>query len=199
VEDVICRHEEHINCANHIGTCKRCGQQQQYDEYERKINHVIRRGELNGVQTMVKPTTLKEEAKQNKEHEEAQGIPAPPLFAKPENWRELGVNAQHAFLVKSKDVIIQIIDSCKGPQEAKQRLAVAGATLYKLLREFEHKPPWARKPKVKKVRKTTTTDAVENTVEQTEPVTEVENKPAEKPFTTGPMNKRTGTRALWRF
>lgn len=76
-QDVICRHSEFINNATHVGTCKHCGQQLQYDEYERKIIRVLRRGEKDGVQTMVTPISVKEEAKQKKEQKEAQESPAP--------------------------------------------------------------------------------------------------------------------------
>jgi len=195
VEDVICRHEEHINCATHIGTCKRCGQQLQYDEYERKIAQILKRGELNGVQTMVKPITLKEEAKQNKEHEEAQESPAPSSLSettpapaastpapKPRKKQKM-VRHQAEYFEENKEAIIQDYHALNLRVFFKKwHISSIGWPKLKQL--------WNVKSKSHGNRYTSAAAA------ETKPP--VDETPGE-PFKTGPMNKRTGTRALWRF
>jgi len=63
-DQIVCRHIEIIDSSTHVGTCKLCGQQLQYDNYEREITRILKRGSINGIQTIIRPPTLpKEERK----------------------------------------------------------------------------------------------------------------------------------------
>ena len=52
-EEVICLHSEIVDSSTHIGTCKICRQERFYDPKKEGTYTVLKRGFIDGVQTMV--------------------------------------------------------------------------------------------------------------------------------------------------
>lgn len=58
-ETIDCIHEEGINSATHVGTCRLCGQQRWYDPIKEGNVRLLKRGRIRGVLTNVVPSTAK--------------------------------------------------------------------------------------------------------------------------------------------
>lgn len=103
-EEVICHHREDINSSTHIGTCRICGQQRQYDEGDMNPR-VIRRGMINSFLTMVSPPHFYPEEK--KETPMVTAKEEPPTGVKPKNWGSMHNHEKKRWYLKHKKQILE--------------------------------------------------------------------------------------------
>jgi len=193
VEDVICRHIEIVESSTHIGTCRLCGQQAQYDGDERKIESLLKRGEINGRQTMIRPPFVEQKKPKREEKAREKQSPAPSSLPettyadRPEQVKAPAPKPrkkskkqkrQAKYLEENKEAIIQ--DYHALPLRKFFRKWHISSQKWQELKQL-----WKLEPKGHGNRYT---------------YPAAETKPqVREPFKTGPMNKRTGTRAIWRF
>ncbi len=197
MEDIVCRHVEVVDSSTHIGTCRLCHQQVQYDEDERHIIRLIQRGSINGQQTMIRPPTVETKSKKEKEKAPEVKTPAPSLLAqnhsapdKPKNRRG---KRQAKYLEKNKEAILRDYRSLR-LKDFLTKWHISSNTWLKLKRLWKvtskGKGRSYTSPRAAK-----TTHKATKTEEKPQLTQEKKNAP----FQTGPMNRRTGSRAIWRF
>jgi hypothetical protein len=186
MEDIICRHQEVVDSTTHIGTCRLCHQQTQYDEDERRILRLIKRGSIDGQQTMIRPPSL--ETKTKKDEEKAQEVknPAPSLLPRPQNWDSMNMYKRARFYDNHRDLILKVISEAGDLQVGLKRLGISQATYKGLARRWQG---LSAKGGSRKRRGPSDPKSQ----------SEKEIKERREPFKNEPLNKRTGVRALWRF
>jgi len=183
---VICLHSEVINSATHVGKCKICGQEKLYNPEHPGKATVTKRGYINGKLTEITPP------------KKGQRVPeeSSPTPFKPPNWDQLHKKQKGKFYDENKDYILKTIEEL-GRLLALQKLDIHPATYYRLLKRWELKPQGRKKKEKSPTKITGRAKPVEATRLTKEPAPEP--APATEPFHTGPLNKRLGIRALWRF
>jgi hypothetical protein len=220
-----CKHPEEKVLGSHQGqtlaSCPTCGQTRRYIEGKEDSTVITKLGRIGDSIVMPpaavslditpsesrlvrqgwdiihgksKPTRPAVELLPSVERPESEVLKeSPPTYSKPPNWDQLGRKQKTKFYDENKGYILKTIEEL-GRLPALQKLGIHTATYYALLKRWGLKPQ-ARTKKEKTPRKITgRAELVEAKRVTKEPVPE----PA-APFRTGPLNKRHGARAIWRF
>lgn len=129
----ICVHQEEIDPTTHIGVCKLCGQERQYDRYNCKPPVIIKGGRVPDDPPAIKEETIVAE--------EPTGS-----VLKPENWPNLKLRQKKYWYDEQKQEILTDLATI-GSFETRKRWGVTHSTLNGLLKR------WGEPPQPKKARK----------------------------------------------
>lgn len=125
-----CPHQERIDPATHIGVCRLCGQERQYDCYNLKPPVIIKEGRVPE-----DPPATKEETKVSKEFTES--------TLKPENWDKMALKKKKKWFDENGQVILNDLAAI-GNTETRKKWGIRTSTLIGLLRRWGEYHP-ARK------------------------------------------------------
>ncbi|HDZ27326.1 hypothetical protein LCGC14_0732890 [marine sediment metagenome] len=191
METVICLHVEIIDSSTHLGKCRICGQERFYDPLTPGKNIVTKRGSIDGKLTEVTPP---------KKRRKGAGESSPTSSKPPEDTQDTPSSKKRGRFFKRRPLSYwkrnreELTADYRSMtlKDFFEKWHISSSTWIKI-RDRLGIPKNSMLPKEKSPKKII--GRAETVVE----AKRVTKQPDSEPFQTGPLNKREGVRAIWRF